>query len=411
MTTILLSAALVLVGGYAAGWLVERLKLPRLLGMMIFGILVGPSVLGLLSADFLELTPTVSVIALITVITSSFFAIDIDVLRRSVGTVGLVGTIPGLMEGFAVLIAATLLLGFSWSQGGILGFTIAIVSPAVVVPTMIRLKEAGWGMDKGIPVISLAATNLDGIMAIILWIVFMTLELGGGDVVSAAGGAVLRILLGVIYGLGIGYLVTRVFDRYLTELAFWFRTVLFLLLCALVFFSSQVLPINGPIALLVFGLYFVNTTKVEMRQVGEVVKHLWAVAAIFLFVMIGAAANLDLVLRVGLVGLLIIGIGVVARIVGAYIALNLTKSDLNNREKLFIGLSTLGKATVQATLAPLVVALGVENGEIILAIAVMSILVMAPLATVLIEFTYRRLLVQAGPASPATMALEGEGAH
>jgi NhaP-type Na+/H+ or K+/H+ antiporter len=299
------------------------------------------------------------------------------------------------MEGFAVLIAATLLLGFTWSQGGILGFTIAIVSPAVVVPTMIRLKEAGWGMDKGIPVISLAATNLDGIMAIILWIVFMTIELGGGDVVSVAGGAVLRIALGVVYGLGVSYLVARLFDRYLAEVAFAIRTILFLLLCVLVFLSSQVLPINGPMALLVFGLYFVNTTQVEMRQVGEVVKHLWAYAAIFLFVLIGAAANLDLVLRVGLVGLLIIGIGVLARILGAYIALNLTKSDLNNSEKLFIGLSTLGKATVQATLAPLVVAAGVENGEIILAIAVMSILVMAPLSTILIEFTYRRLLNRA----------------
>jgi NhaP-type Na+/H+ or K+/H+ antiporter len=397
MTTTLLSAALVLVGGFAAGWLVERIKLPRLLGMMLFGILVGPSVLGLLSADFLQLTPTVSLIALMTVITSSFFAIDLDVLRRNIGTVGLVGTIPGLMEGFAVLIAATLLLGFSWSQGGILGFTIAIVSPAVVVPTMIRLKESGWGMDKGIPVISLAATNLDGIMAIILWTVFMTIELGGGDVISAAGGVVLRIVLGVVFGLGTGYLVTRAFDRYLVGKAFWLRAALFLLLSVLVFLSSQVLPINGPMALLVFGLYVVNTTKVEMRQVGEVVKHLWAVAAIFLFVMIGAAANLDLVLRVGLVGLLVIGIGVLARIVGAYIALNLTKSDLNNREKLFIGLSTLGKATVQATLAPLVVALGVENGEIILAIAVMSILVMAPLSTLLIEFTYRRLLNRAEP--------------
>jgi NhaP-type Na+/H+ or K+/H+ antiporter len=160
MATILLSVLIVLIGGYFSGKLAERIRLPPLLGMMVFGILVGPSVFGLLSEDFLQLTPTISVIALITVITSSFFAIDIDVLRRSIGTVGLVGTIPGLLEGFAILIAATLLLGFSWSQGGILGFTVAIVSPAVVVPTMIRLKESGWGMDKGIPVISLAATSL-----------------------------------------------------------------------------------------------------------------------------------------------------------------------------------------------------------------------------------------------------------
>ncbi len=139
MTGILLSAALVLVGGYLAGKLVERIRLPALLGMLIFGILIGPSLLGLLSQEFLALTPTISVIALVTVIVSSFFAIDLDVLRRNIATVGLVGTIPGLLEGFAILIAAVLLLGFSWSQGGILGFTIAIVSPAVIVPNMIRL--------------------------------------------------------------------------------------------------------------------------------------------------------------------------------------------------------------------------------------------------------------------------------
>ncbi len=239
MITMLLNVALVLVGGYAAGRLAERIRLPALLGMMIFGILIGPSVLGLLSQDFLSLSPTISLLALMTVITSSFFAIDIEVLRRSRATIGLVGTIPGLMEGLAILVAAVLLLGFSWSQGGILGFTIAIVSPAVVVPTMIRLKEQGWGMDKGIPVISLAATNLDGLMAIILWIVFMTIELGGGDVVSVAAEAAIQIALGVVWGLAVGYGVRRLFDRYLMEGAFWLRTTLFLLVCGLVFSQAR----------------------------------------------------------------------------------------------------------------------------------------------------------------------------
>jgi NhaP-type Na+/H+ or K+/H+ antiporter len=297
------------------------------------------------------------------------------------------------------------LLGLSWAQGGILGFTIAVVSPAVVVPTMIRLKEAGWGMDKGVPVISLAATNLDGIMAIILWIVFMSLELGGGSVVGVALQAAAQILAGVALGLLVGFLAVRIFDHFLEGRSFWLLLVLFLSTCVLVFLSGEVLPVNAPMALLVYGLYFVNTTKLDMRRVGAFVSRLWAVAAIFLFVMIGAIANLDLVLTVGLVGLLIILIGVVARIIGAYIALNLGKSDLNNKEKLFIGLSTLGKATVQATLGPLVVAFGVTNGETILSIAVMSILVMAPLATIIIEFTYRNLLNQveehAGGASSA----------
>ena len=397
MLAILLSALLVLIGGYFAGKLVERIRLPALLGMMLFGILMGRFGLGLLSDEFLELTPLASAVALVVVIISSFFAMDIEVLQRNKATIGLVGTIPGLMEGFAILVAAVILLDFTGAQGGILGFTIAIVSPAVVVPTMIRLKEQGWGMDKGIPVISLAATNLDGIMAIVLWIVFMALELGGGDVLGVAATAVLQIVLGVAYGWLVGRFAVRLADRYLMDSSFWLRTLLFLVLCVLVFLSGDLLPINAPIALLVFGLYFVNRSKLEMRMVGEFVKRLWAIAAIFLFVMLGAIADLELILQVGLVGLLIILIGVLARILGAYLALNFSKSDLNNQEKLFVGLSTLGKATVQATLAPLVVAAGVQNGELILSIAVMSILLMAPIAALAIEFSHQRLLTKVQP--------------
>ena len=148
LLAISIGAFLVLISGYFAGKLVERVRLPALLGMFIFGILMGRFGLGLLNDDFIELTPLVSALALVVVIISSFFAMDVEVLRRSKTTIGLVGTIPGLFEGFAVLVAAVLLLGFTGAQGGILGFTIAIVSPAVVVPTMILLKEQGWGWTR-----------------------------------------------------------------------------------------------------------------------------------------------------------------------------------------------------------------------------------------------------------------------
>ena len=159
-------------------------------------------------------------------------------------------------------------------------------------------------MDKGIPVISLAATNLDGLMAIILWMVFMTLELGGDDAFSVALTVALQIALGAAFGWLIGWLAVKLFDRYLAASPFWLRAALFLLLCVLVFFSGQVLPINAPIVLLVFGLYFVNVTKLEMRRVGRVVSHLWAIAAIFLFVLIwlNFGFESDLSGRVGWLG-------------------------------------------------------------------------------------------------------------
>lgn len=196
---LLLDVVLVLVGGFLAGRLAELARLPALLGMLLYGIAIGPFGLAVLSEEFVAQSPTVSVVALVTVIIASFFAIDLAVLRRDARTIVLVGVIPGLIEGFTIMVAAVALLDFTWVQGAILGFTLAVVSPAVVVPTMIRLKDAGWGMDKDIPVLVLAATNLDGLVAVILWLVFVTIETGGGDIAEVSTVAISEILLGAIW--------------------------------------------------------------------------------------------------------------------------------------------------------------------------------------------------------------------
>jgi len=387
---LILDVVLVLAGGYLSGKLATKLRLPALLGMLLYGIAIGPYGLGVLSEEFIQQAPTVSVVALVTVIISSFFAIDLAVLRRNVRTVVLVGVVPGVLEGTAVATAAVALLDFSWVQGGILGFTIAVVSPAVVVPTMIRLKEAGWGADKSVPVLVLAATNLDGLVAVILWLVFVTIETGGGDIAEVSTVAIGEILWGALVGLVVGRVAAWLADRWLENASTWLRTLLLLVASLAVFFSSEVLPVNGPITLLAFGLTLANTTTLDLRPVGKSVSQLWSVAAVFLFVLIGSIADLDTVGDVGLVGLVVIAVGVLARLAGVMVVL--VGSPLNRSERLFVGIGTTGKATVQATLAPLVVALGITNGETILAIAVLAILTMSVLASVGIELTYRRLL-------------------
>jgi len=392
---LLLDVVLVLVGGFLAGRLAELARLPALLGMLLYGIAIGPFGLAVLSEEFVAQSPTVSVVALVTVIIASFFAIDLAVLRRDARTIVLVGVIPGLIEGFTIMVAAVALLDFTWVQGAILGFTLAVVSPAVVVPTMIRLKDAGWGMDKDIPVLVLAATNLDGLVAVILWLVFVTIETGGGDIAEVSTVAISEILLGAILGLVLGRLAALLADRTLGRTPTWLRTVVLLAASLAVFFSSEVLPVNGPVALLAFGLTLVNTTHLELTPVGTAVGRIWSVAAILLFVLIGSVADLDTIGTVGLVGVLIIGVGVVARLAGALLALS--GSPLNRHERLFVGIGTTGKATVQATLAPLVVALGIANGETILAIAVMAILLMSVIASLAIQYSYRSLL-----AAPTT---------
>ena len=340
---LLLDVVLVLVGGFLAGRLAELARLPALLGMLLYGIAIGPFGLAVLSEDFVAQSPTVSVVALVTVIIASFFAIDLAVLRRDARTIVLVGVIPGL----------------------------------------------------DIPVLVLAATNLDGLVAVILWLVFVTIETGGGDIAEVSTVAISEILLGAILGLVLGRLAALLADRTLGRTPTWLRTVVLLAASLAVFFSSEVLPVNGPVALLAFGLTLVNTTHLELTPVGTAVGRIWSVAAILLFVLIGSVADLDTIGTVGLVGVLIIGVGVVARLAGALLALS--GSPLNRHERLFVGIGTTGKATVQATLAPLVVALGIANGETILAIAVMAILLMSVIASLAIQYSYRSLL-----AAPTT---------
>ena len=399
---IVVDLLLVLAGGYLSGRIAAGLRLPALLGMLLYGILIGPYGADLLSEQFTAQAPTISVVALVTVIIASFFSIDVAVLRRDARTIALVGIVPGLLEGAVIAVAAVLLLDFSWVQGGILGFTLAVVSPAVVVPTMIRLKEAGWGMNKDVPVLVLAATNLDGLVAIILWLVFVTIETGGGDIAEVSTVAIGQIVLGAVWGLLLGRAAAWLADRWLGSARVWLRTLLLLGASLAVFLSSEILPVNGPISLLAFGLVLVNTTSLELTPVGQAVGRLWSIAAVLLFVLIGSIADLDAIGVVGWIGLVIIGVGVIARVVGAITAL--VGSPLSANERLFVGIGTTGKATVQATLAPLVVALGITNGETILAIAVMSILTMSVLASVAIELTYRRLLQPPGTTGPRAMS-------
>ena len=396
---ILLDGVLVLGGGYLASRLAELLKLPGIVGMLAYGIVIGPFGLGLLSPGFQELAPDISVTALVIVIVSSFFAIDIAVVRRDAITIGAVGVVPGLLEGFVVMAAAVALLGFSWVQGGILGFTIAVVSPAVVVPTMIRLKEEGWGMDKSIPVLVLSVTNLDGLVAIILWMVFMAIEVGRADVAQVVGSSVGQIILGALWGWILAYAAAKVFDRWSAgrSLSLWVRTGTVLIASAVVFGTAQLIGLNAPAALLMFGLVFVNTTTVPHGDVGTAVGHIWVVASIVLFVLIGSLADLDEVSTVLVSGIAVIAIGILARLVGAMGTLAATARHLSWRERFFVGISTVGKATVQATLAPLVVAAGVVTGNTILAVAVLAIIVMAPVGAMAIKFTYRRLLVPPQP--------------
>jgi NhaP-type Na+/H+ or K+/H+ antiporter len=389
---ILVDVALVLVGGAGAAWLTQRLRLPGLLGMLVWGIVIGPFGLDWLSVEFQERAPDISVTALVIVIVASFFAIDLATLRRDAATIGLVGTVPGLLEGFTIMALSVLLLDFTWSQGGILGFTIAVVSPAVVVPTMIRLKDEGWGMDKSIPVVVLSATNLDGLMAVILWLVFMTIEVGRGDVVEVVGDTVGQIVLGGALGFVLGYLAAKLADRTLGGRPLWLRTLALLAVSVLVFVLTDSLGLNPAAALLVFGLVFVNVTGVGLTDVGVAVGQIWKVASILLFVLIGSIADLDQIGSVLGVGLVLLAFGVMARLAGAVGSLAISARHLTWGERVFIGLGTTGKATVQATLAPLVIAAGVATAADTLAIAVLAIVVMAPVGATAIEFTYRRLL-------------------
>lgn len=387
------SFALIALLGLLSGALFERIKLPGLLGMIIVGGLIGPYGFSLLSEDILRTSGDLRNIALIVILLRAGLGIEKKVIKKVGKPAIKLSFIPGILEGLTIAFLSVQLFDFSFIQGGILGFIIAAVSPAVIVPAMLDLIDRGCGQEKNIPTLILAGASIDDVFAVTIFSAFLGIY-GGGDV--NIGTEIftipLSIILGVIIGLMFGWILIKVFQRFDIPST---QKMLFVLSAAILLTTFEKvietkIEIAGLLGVMAIGFILFEKMPAVGKQLASTFNEVWIFAQVLLFVLVGAQVNIGLALDAGLKGIILIGIGLLARSIG--VLLSLIGTELNKKEKLFSIIAYIPKATVQAAIGAVPLAMGVESGDLILSLAVLSIVLTAPLGAILIKATGDRLL-------------------
>ncbi|MGM0549105.1 MAG: cation:proton antiporter, partial [Bacillota bacterium] len=343
-----LSLALIILFALLFGRFFDKLKLPALLGMLIIGIIIGPYGFDLITQDILNISSDLRMIALIVILIRAGLGIEKETLKKVGFPAIKLSFIPGLMEGAAIIFAAIFLLKFEFIEAGILAFIIAAVSPAVVVPQMLKLIENKKGTKKGIPTLILAGASIDDVFAITIFSTFLSLY--GGQQISIFKQILnipLAILMGIILGITIALVLIYIFKKYNIRDT---KKVLVLLSFGILMHSLEnlledIIPIATLLGIMVIGFVIREKYPVLGKRLAVKFNKIWVFAELMLFVLIGAAVNIQLALNSGLLGLLIISIGLIARSIGVYFSL--LGSNLNLKEKLFCVLAYTPKATGQ----------------------------------------------------------------
>jgi solute carrier family 9B (sodium/hydrogen exchanger), member 1/2 len=311
---------------------------------------------------------------------------------KQVGIVSIkMSAIPCLVEGFIVMFAAIYLFNLPLLEAGMLAFIIAAVSPAVIVPSMLRLKEEGKGMDKGIPLIILAGASIDDIFAITLFSTFLNMALTPQTSITQNLIQIpIQILGGVTLGLFIGYILYKIFRYHKIRISMIEKLSLLLIFSFITLIVGELVHIAGLLSIMTIGFSLLENNMVLAKTFEQQLNKIWFFAQIFLFVLIGAAVDINVALEAGLIGFVLIGIAIVARILGVFIAL--FKSNLNMKERLFCAIAYIPKATVQAAIGGIPLASGIASGNLILALAVLSVIITAPLGAIGINSLSGKLL-------------------
>lgn len=389
------SLALILLLGLIFGRFFERINLPGLLGMIILGALIGPYGFSILSEDLITISADLRNIALVVILLRAGLGIKKEDIK-SVGVPAIkLSFIPGLFEGITLLFLSMHFFDLSFIQAGILAFIIAAVSPAVIVPAMLDLKDRGLGKEKNIPTMILAGASIDDVFAITIFSAFLGMY--GGNEVNIASKFLtipLSILLGIVAGTAIAYILIQLFKTYTipaTQRTLLVLTTAILLTSFETFIESKV-EIAGLLGVMAIGFILFKKMPKFAKELSFAFNQIWIFAQIILFVLVGAQVNVSLALEAGLRGILFIAIGLMARSIGVF--LSLVGTELDNKEKIFTIIAYLPKATVQAAIGAVPLSMGIESGDLILSLAVLSIVLTAPLGAIAIQLTGERLLAR-----------------
>ncbi|MDR3290676.1 MAG: cation:proton antiporter [Methanobrevibacter sp.] len=397
METIILSFGIILILGVLTRKILNKLKIPAFLGFLATGILLGPYVSNILDPSFRDLTQEICRIAIIILL----IRVGLSVRRDDIYKVGKpaveMSFLPSIIEGCSIIFIGHYLLGISFIEAGMLGFILSAVSPAILVPRMLELIDKWLGVGKCIPTILLFGSAADGVVSITIFSVFLGIYTGGHtDITWDLIGIPVSLIFGVLLGFLTGLILIFVFRKWdFSDAEKLFITLATaIILNAIGEITQGKIPIAGLVGVMVIGLLILNRSPKIALSLSNSYSTLWILAEIIVFVLLGAQLNLSLILspiNIGtiilpiiLVSILVISLGLLFRFVGVYLAL--LKTDLNNKEKLFCMISYIPKATVQATIGGVPLAVGVLHGDLILAVSAISIIYTAPLGAILIKF-------------------------
>ena len=388
----LTSIAIILLFGLLVGWIFSKMKLPSLLGMIIVGIVLSPHCLNLVDDSILTISGDLRQIALVIILTRAGLSLNFSDLKKVGRPAILMCFVPACIEMMGTIIFAPLLLGVSILDAAIIGSVIAAVSPAVVVPRMIKLIEDGYGTDKSIPQLILAGASVDDVFVIVVFTALTTLASTGEVSAISFIQIPTSILLGVLLGGAVGTILVWFFRRFHIRDSV---KVLIILSVSFLLLELQnrlegIVPVSGLLAIMSVGIIINQKYDVLAKRLSVKYNKLWLGAEIFLFVLVGIAVDLKYALAAGIVVILLVILALVFRMMG--VAISLVKTKLNKKERLFCAVAYTPKATVQAALGTVPLVMGLSCGEIVLTVAVISILITAPFGAICIDNLYKKLL-------------------
>lgn len=388
----LFSLSLILIIGFSLSGILNRFKIPGLLGMIFTGIILGPYTLNLISPDILNISADLREIALIVILTRAGLSIDINDLKKVGRPAILMCFVPATLEIIAITLLAPVFLGVSYIEAAIMGSVLAAVSPAVIVPRMLHLMEGGYGKDKSIPQIIMAGASVDDIYVIVLFTAFMGMYRGEGFNAST----LLSIPISIITGLGLGIITGLILVKIFKKLHIRDTVkVLIMLSAAFMFVTLETalkpyMPMSGLLAVMALGCSILKTYEVLAKRLMVKFSKIWVGAEILLFVLVGAASDISYLSDAGIMSVLLILCALVFRVIG--VNLSLFNTRLNIKERAFCSIAYLPKATVQAAIGAIPLSSGVTSGNTILTVAVLAILITAPSGAIAVDNTYKKLL-------------------
>ena len=396
----LTSLSFIFLVGLAMGAICQKLKLPRIIGMLATGIVLGPYVLDLLDPSILSISADLRKMALIIILLKAGLSLNLDDLKKVGRPAIMMSFVPASFEIIGYLLFAPSILRITRVEAAVMGSVLAAVSPAVVVPRMVQLMETKYGTEKAIPQMIMAGASCDDIFVIVLFTTFLSMAQGGSADIKAFANIPLSIILGIILGAIVGYLLYLFFEtayakkhyvrnsmKVIIVLGFSF------LLIAIESWLEGKIAVSGLLAVVSMACVLkMKCTAFVSKRLSEKFGKLWLAAEVILFVLVGAAVDIRYTLEAGIAAVAMIFVALIFRSFG--VLLCTVKTNLSAKERAFCVVAYLPKATVQAAIGSVPFAAGLPCGKIVLSVAVMAIIITAPLGAFGMDLTYKKILTR-----------------